>query len=85
MTILIAIIALLLGVCGISLPGATTLLAMAGAALVLYVLRGWRLSGLGPAVLLDFMRVPWFIAWKLWVLAQHSTGEWLRTGRESPP
>lgn len=81
----VAVAAALLAAGGVALPGAAALLAAAAAALLLYVLRGWRLSGLGPAVLLDFVRVPWFIAWKLWVLAQHSTGEWLRTGREQQP
>jgi cellulose synthase/poly-beta-1,6-N-acetylglucosamine synthase-like glycosyltransferase len=80
----LALAALLLGAAGLALPGAVPLLAAAAAALALYVLRGWRLSGLGPAVLLDLIRVPWFVAWKLWVLAQRSNGEWLRTGRERP-
>jgi cellulose synthase/poly-beta-1,6-N-acetylglucosamine synthase-like glycosyltransferase len=53
------------------------------AALVLYVLRGWQLSGIGLRGLLDLARAPTFILWKLGVLVlgRKSTG-WQRTDRE---
>jgi cellulose synthase/poly-beta-1,6-N-acetylglucosamine synthase-like glycosyltransferase len=52
-------------------------------ALVAYVLRGWQLSGVGPKGVLDLARVPWFLAWKIWLtLRRHDSKEWVRTGRE---
>lgn len=66
------------------LPGAAIILTASVAALVLYVLRGWQLSGLGLNVCIDFLRVPYFVAWKLLQLAKRGSGEWLRTGRERP-
>jgi cellulose synthase/poly-beta-1,6-N-acetylglucosamine synthase-like glycosyltransferase len=48
-----------------------------------YVLRGWQLSGIGPAGLLDLARAPLFLLWKLRLLCggAHSSG-WVRTERE---
>jgi cellulose synthase/poly-beta-1,6-N-acetylglucosamine synthase-like glycosyltransferase len=53
------------------------------AALVLYVLRGWQLSNTGMRGLLDLLRAPFFLLWKLAVMfrRQRST-EWVRTNRE---
>ena len=59
----------------------------AGAAvlgLALYVARGWQLSGVGPGGIWDLARVPWFLAWKLWlILKRRDSKEWVRTKRES--
>lgn len=53
------------------------------AAVTLYVLRGWQVSGIGLEGALDLARVPWFLAWKLWsMLRRRETKEWVRTGRE---
>ena len=50
--------------------------------LVLYVLRGWQLSGLGARGLLDLIRAPGFIAWKLLIGLRKRSDEWIRTDRE---
>jgi cellulose synthase/poly-beta-1,6-N-acetylglucosamine synthase-like glycosyltransferase len=51
--------------------------------LVAYVGRGWQLSGVGAQGVWDLARVPWFIAWKLWLLTRRSgSKEWVRTRRE---
>lgn len=39
--------------------------AFCALALVAYVLRGWQLSGRGAAGLLDLLRAPFFVLWKL--------------------
>ena len=59
-----------------------------GAALVgvlLYVLRGWALSGIGPYGLVDLLRAPFYVAWKMtlrfWRRGQGAK-EWIRTTRE---
>jgi len=51
-------------------------------ALVLYVLRGWQLSGMGVLGLVDLARAPFFLAWKV-VLLLRSRGSrtWVRTTR----
>jgi cellulose synthase/poly-beta-1,6-N-acetylglucosamine synthase-like glycosyltransferase len=52
--------------------------------LVAYVARGWRLSGVGARGAWDLARVPWFLAWKVWlVVMRRGSREWLRTGREA--
>jgi cellulose synthase/poly-beta-1,6-N-acetylglucosamine synthase-like glycosyltransferase len=49
-----------------------------------YVGRGWQLSGVGAEGIVDFLRVPWFLAWKLWLsLRRRESKEWVRTERES--
>ena len=50
---------------------------------LIYVLRGWQLSGTGMKGLLDLARAPWFVLWKLIVTfgAPGAQG-WVRTGRE---
>jgi cellulose synthase/poly-beta-1,6-N-acetylglucosamine synthase-like glycosyltransferase len=52
-------------------------------ALVLYVLRGWQLSNTGARGLLDLLRAPFFLFWKLAVIfRRRRTSEWVRTNRE---
>jgi len=51
--------------------------------LVLYVLRGWQLSGVGAQGLLDLARAPGFLVWKVvLMLRPHKSREWVRTDRE---
>ena len=51
--------------------------------LLLYVLRGWQLSGMGLRGLLDLSRVPFFVLWKVLLMVRaHSSAEWVRTKRE---
>jgi cellulose synthase/poly-beta-1,6-N-acetylglucosamine synthase-like glycosyltransferase len=51
--------------------------------LVLYVLRGWQLSGVGAQGLLDLARAPGFLIWKVvLMLKPHKSREWVRTDRE---
>lgn len=53
------------------------------AALALYVLRGWQLSNTGIRGLLDLLRAPFFLLWKLAVMFRYRRGtEWVRTNRE---
>jgi cellulose synthase/poly-beta-1,6-N-acetylglucosamine synthase-like glycosyltransferase len=55
------------------------------ASLILYVLRGWRLSGIGAQGLLDLARAPGFLLWKiLLMMRRRSSDEWVRTDREKP-
>jgi hypothetical protein len=54
-------------------------------ALVLYVGRGWMLSGVGLRGILDLLRVPSYLAWKLLLLfSARKPTEWIRTKREKP-
>jgi hypothetical protein len=54
--------------------------------LVLYVLRGWQLSGIGLRGLVDLARAPVFLIWKvILMLRRRESGEWVRTGRETKP
>jgi len=53
------------------------------ACLILYVLRGWQLSGIGARGLLDLARAPGFLVWKiLLMLKRRRSSEWVRTDRE---
>jgi hypothetical protein len=53
-------------------------------AAVLYILRGWQLSGAGARGLLDLARAPFFLAWKLLVMLNRGNSkEWVRTKREN--
>jgi 1,2-diacylglycerol 3-beta-glucosyltransferase len=55
------------------------------AGIVIHVLRGWRLSGVGPAGLLDLLWAPLYIVWKLTLrFRDHGKApqEWVRTTRE---
>jgi hypothetical protein len=55
------------------------------ASLLLYVLRGWRLSGIGAQGLLDLARAPGFLLWKILLMMRRRTSdEWVRTDREKP-
>jgi len=54
-----------------------------GASLLLYVLRGWQLSRVGMRGLVDLLRAPFFVLWKvLLMLRAHKSAEWVRTKRE---
>ncbi|HMH18335.1 MAG TPA: glycosyltransferase family 2 protein [Burkholderiales bacterium] len=54
-----------------------------GMSLLLYVLRGWQLSRVGIRGLMDLVRVPFFVLWKvLLMLRAHDSTEWVRTKRE---
>jgi cellulose synthase/poly-beta-1,6-N-acetylglucosamine synthase-like glycosyltransferase len=56
---------------------------LSSAALTLYVMRGWQLSGTGMRGLLDLLRAPFFLAWKVLVmLGARRSAEWVRTKRE---
>ena len=53
--------------------------------LVLYVMRGWWVSGMGLEGLLALGRAPFYVAWKVWLMLSRSEekkGEWVRTARE---
>ena len=55
------------------------------ASLILYVLRGWQLSGIGAQGLLDLARAPGFLLWKILLMMRRRTSdEWVRTDREKP-
>ena len=54
-----------------------------GLSLLLYVLRGWQLSGVGMRGLMDLARAPSFVLWKvLLMLRARESAEWVRTKRE---
>jgi 1,2-diacylglycerol 3-beta-glucosyltransferase len=54
-------------------------------ALAAYILRGWQLSNTGTRGLLDLLRAPFFLLWKVAVLlGGRRTAEWVRTNRERP-
>lgn len=56
-----------------------------GLSLLLYVLRGWQLSGIGLIGLADLLRAPFFVLWKvLLMLRAPRSGLWVRTRRENP-
>lgn len=58
--------------------------AISAASLLLYVLRGWQLSGRGAAGLVDLLAAPIFILWKLLqVLRRHDRGEWAPTRKQN--
>jgi len=64
---------------------ATAVWTTAAVGLMLYVLRGWRLAGLGWRGFLDLLHVPGFIAWKLALRFRPDParkGEWVRTSRD---
>ncbi|HKE94839.1 MAG TPA: glycosyltransferase [Povalibacter sp.] len=80
---------------GALLVGSATLLALhlataqwlwlacgCAAILSLYVLRGWQLSDVGARGILDLVRAPFFVAWKLVLMLQPPQSlEWVRTRR----
>ncbi|MCR4348076.1 MAG: glycosyltransferase family 2 protein [Sulfuricaulis sp.] len=54
-----------------------------GMSLLLYVLRGWQLSGVGLRGLVDLLHAPFFVLWKvLLMLRARRSAEWVRTKRE---
>jgi len=57
------------------------------AALLLYVLRGWSLSGTGARGLLELVCAPFYVAWKLWLRLRQPARpkDWVRTTREAQP
>lgn len=58
--------------------------AIATACLMLYVLRGWQLSGRGAAGLVDLLRAPFFILWRMWLLLRRQgRREWVPTERRN--
>jgi cellulose synthase/poly-beta-1,6-N-acetylglucosamine synthase-like glycosyltransferase len=55
------------------------------AALLYYILRGWQLSGVGARGLLDLVRAPLYLLWKVLImLSRRERTEWTRTKREGP-
>ena len=55
-----------------------------GVSLWVYVLRGWQLSGVGMKGLVDLLRAPFFVLWKVvLMLRPNRTAEWVRTKRET--
>lgn len=80
----VASVALQLTFGGLALP-----LAVWGscfAALVVYVMRGWMLSGTGLRGLLDLGRAPFYMAWKIALKLSRlkkPEQEWIRTTREA--
>jgi cellulose synthase/poly-beta-1,6-N-acetylglucosamine synthase-like glycosyltransferase len=55
------------------------------ASLLAYVLRGWRLSGIGLRGLIDLARAPAFLLWKIVLMFRPRRAEgWVRTDRERP-
>jgi cellulose synthase/poly-beta-1,6-N-acetylglucosamine synthase-like glycosyltransferase len=53
-----------------------------GFCLVIYVMRGWQLSGLGAQGLLDLTRAPAFMIWKILLMLRRRSSGWVRTDRE---
>jgi hypothetical protein len=60
------------------------LAVIACALIATHVLRGWQLSGVGLRGLLDLLRVPFFIAWRVVVALRPKPRDWVRTDREGP-
>lgn len=55
------------------------------AAILLYVMRGWQLSGVGARGLLDLAGAPAFVVWKvLLMVSGRKVQQWIRTDRERP-
>jgi len=55
------------------------------AAIAVYVLRGWSVSGTGARGLADLALAPWFMVWKLTLgrsAPARADAEWVRTTRE---
>lgn len=81
----IALTTALASVASLWLPGLVVWVWLAlalGLALLLHVLRGWQLCPLGPRALLELLRVPFFISWKLVLMLRHRhRRQWVRTKR----
>jgi len=56
------------------------------AGVLVYVVRGWALSGVGAVGALDLLRAPFYIVWKLTLRMRprkrRLKDEWIRTTRE---
>jgi len=58
------------------------------ACLLIYVARGWALSGVGARGFVDLARAPFYLLWKVSMLferARPADDEWVRTSREARP
>jgi cellulose synthase/poly-beta-1,6-N-acetylglucosamine synthase-like glycosyltransferase len=51
--------------------------------LVVYVMRGWQLSGMGAQGLLDLVRAPGYVIWKILLMLRRRSSGWVRTDREN--
>ncbi|AZY53351.1 glycosyltransferase family 2 protein [Bordetella avium] len=75
-------------IASLALPGAGLWIWPVLAALLLvviaaHVLRGWQLSPLGPRALLDLLRAPFFVLWKLYILLRNrGNRQWIKTDRD---
>ena len=57
-------------------------------AVVVYVLRGWMVSGTGARGLVDLGLAPVYVAWKMTLRFRRpvrATSDWVRTEREAGP
>lgn len=73
---------------GIGGRSAFVLWATSAACLLVYVGRGWALSGVGARGFVDLARAPFYLLWKVSMLferAQPAKEEWVRTSREARP
>lgn len=83
-TLLLAALALGLGAWSGAYAGWLAPPLLCALSLLLYVLRGWRLSDTGTRGLADLVGAPFFIAWKLLTLLQRQRSqEWVRTQRRA--
>ncbi len=79
--------AALLWACGHRFPISFVAFAWCLFAVVLYVLRGWSLSGTGVRGLLDLGLAPVYVVWKASLRLRkpsRPTSSWVRTKREGP-
>lgn len=51
--------------------------------LFMHVMRGWQLSQTGWRALLDLLRVPFFVLWKIYTLLRRREQQWTRTTRNN--
>lgn len=79
-------LSVLLRACGGSVLPAV-IFAASSAAIGLYVLRGWMLSGSGLRGLADLACAPFYVLWKVSLSLRRSrgAGQWIRTAREAGP
>ena len=73
---------------GIGGRSAFVLWTASAACLLIYVARGWALSGVGARGIVDLARAPFYLLWKVSMLferAQPAKEEWVRTSREARP
>lgn len=83
LSVLLSTLALLLAPAGAFADGWFLLGASCCASITLYILRGWQLSATGARGLLDLLRAPFFVTWKVAVMISGKrTTEWVRTRRE---